>query len=242
MENEDYYNQRLEEIGRMLFAEGAFFHSMKEEERDLFGEAIYLLATKAMKENSGDSDNTCDQPEQNGDLAGAIRQAIDFAKGGFNINVNVTPNNMGGGCQCPSGCQCGNCDKCMPDMYEDNYNSGDYDYKGDSTDEYYNSGSGDGGYYGGSGSGYAHDKYTEDEDMMKSNVNTTKSNLDEYYSEGDEMMESGINTSRSDLDEFQSDDVEMINDGTYDPIEKTDEELMYGEDMPIKPEDGTDKV
>ncbi len=156
--DENYYNQRLEEIGRELFKDGAFFSTMPEDQRELFGEALVLLGRKGANDVVNDKCGDCsnDQSTDTADhlaegikeAADAIKEVIQFAKGGFiNINVNVTPNGSGSG-----------------------YGSGN-----NCDDEYYG---GSGTYYS-SGSGYAdYDEYA------KENVNTTRSNLDEMINDG----------------------------------------------------------
>jgi len=47
---DNYFEQRLNEITSVLFAEGAFFSTMTEEEKNLFGEAIDMMVTKRAKE------------------------------------------------------------------------------------------------------------------------------------------------------------------------------------------------
>jgi hypothetical protein len=179
------HSQRLDEIGEQLFAPGAFFESMPEHEKDLFGEALKLIGKKSAEDAVSDGDDQTGHVNGSGDdLANSIREVLDFARGGgFNINVNVNPNhNMYPGHEMdPGHHMCG-------DM-----NSGDMngDYKGDTNDEYYNDG-GNGEYYGGSGSGYAHT---------------------EPYP------------------------VEKMNDGMYNEGEYNPDEMMYGEDMPMEPKE-----
>lgn len=119
MEQHDY--ERLEELGQLLFQEGAFFSSMSENEKEWFGEALQLLAKKeaekVMQEqcpcNTGEC---CDGESSPEDLAKALNEAVNVVKNGFNVNVNVTPNWVDDSCK----------DVCYNDYNED-----------DIKDEYY---------------------------------------------------------------------------------------------------------
>lgn len=90
-------DERLDEIGRLLFQDGAFFSSMTEEEKNLFGEALGLFAVKAANKVVDERCN-CDAGS-NDDLGQSVKEVLDFVKGGFNVNVNVTPNYQPG-CGC----------------------------------------------------------------------------------------------------------------------------------------------
>ena len=109
---------RLSEIGELLFKEGAFFSKMPEDEQDLFAEGLELFARlgaervwyeKNCEGGSTESDN----------LSDALKEAIQFVRGGFNINVNVTPNS-----NYPE-----NNSECGGDVYdkEEMINDGSYD-------------------------------------------------------------------------------------------------------------------
>ena len=102
-------DKRLDEIGNILFEEGAFFNSMTANEKDLFREAMFLMAKKAIGEkHANDNSNT--------NVEGAVKEAISNFARGFNINVNVNPNNVPETTGCNCDCNCGNCN-CCNDQY-----------------------------------------------------------------------------------------------------------------------------
>jgi len=106
---DNYYEQRLEEISQLLFKDGAFFSTMTEEEKDLFGEAVGLIARKTVEENGYQNEGqTYEDHNDNKNDNDQFSQIIDTLRG-FNINVNITPSlnydhvhghNTGGGCDC----------------------------------------------------------------------------------------------------------------------------------------------
>jgi len=108
---DNYYEQRLEEIGQMLFKDGAFFSAMTEEEKDLFREAISLLTRKTVEEigyqNGGGGHNDGHSHDGHKGENDQFSQIVDALRG-FDINVNITPSmnydhvhgHGGGNCEC----------------------------------------------------------------------------------------------------------------------------------------------